>query len=51
MPNDADASLLIHKIEPDHPMLCESPMPIGAPLSAEQVTIVRQWIEAGAMND
>lgn len=50
-PNDAEASLLLHKIhiEDHHASDYGNPMPLGLQkLSAGQVEYIRQWIDAGA---
>ena len=54
IPNDADGSLLIHKLEgvdASGTMVCGTRMPVGPLLSQEEIDIVRAWIDAGAMND
>tara|TARA_R110000868_G_scaffold304437_3_gene564991 strand:+ start:12382 stop:12792 length:411 start_codon:yes stop_codon:yes gene_type:complete len=50
VPNDADASGLVDKLEPspDH----GSRMPIGSsPLSSTQIETIRTWINEGATNN
>lgn len=44
-PGDPDASVLVHKLTPDSPMLCGDAM---AALRPEDLTAIREWIEAGA---
>lgn len=54
IPGDADGSLLIHKLEgvdASGTAVCGSRMPVGPLLSQEEIDIVREWIDAGAMND
>lgn len=47
-PGNADASYLVHKIE-GAPDIVGSRMPLGrAPLSADEIAFVREWIDAGA---
>ncbi len=53
-PNDAESSLLIHKlhIEDHHSSDYGNPMPLGLQkLSVGQVEYIRQWIENGAPKD
>lgn len=46
-PGDAEASLLVQKVEPDPP--CGQRMPRGgASLSEEQIARIRSWVEGGA---
>lgn len=50
VPGQPEASLLWQKLGPSPP--CGSRMPIGgAPLSDEQLEMVRSWIAAGAHDD
>lgn len=54
IPNDADGSLLIHKLEgvdASGAPVCGLRMPVGPLLSQEEIDLVREWIAAGAMND
>ncbi len=46
IPNDANGSPLVDKIEanPQH----GGRMPVGTPLSADQINLIRQWITEGA---
>ena len=48
VPGDAARSLLLQRIE--HPVFAERmpPPEIGKPLSAEQIDVLRRWIDAGA---
>ena len=47
---EPDRSLLVDKLESDTPM-CGARMPPGGQLSAEHLSLVRNWISAGAKND
>ena len=50
VPYDADASLLVQKLEGTPP--CGNPMPVGAPLlSQELIDEIRAWIDSGASQD
>jgi len=50
-PNDADDSYLIRKLE-GGPGIAGGRMPLGrAPLSNEEISAVRQWINNGALNN
>jgi hypothetical protein len=49
VPGDAANSLLIQKLGATPP--CGMRMPIGAPLSDEQMAQITQWIDLGAPND
>ena len=50
-PGDAENSYLIHKME-GRPDIVGRTMPIGRlPLSAEEIAVIRQWIDAGARNN
>jgi polyvinyl alcohol dehydrogenase (cytochrome) len=49
-PGNPEGSLLLDKVSSRSP-LCGDPMPIAAPLAAEQVDQIRRWIEIGAPND
>jgi hypothetical protein len=46
-PNDAVNSYLVMKVEGR----AGNRMPLGAPLSADEITIIRNWIDAGAPQD
>ena len=51
VPNDADGSLLIVKLE-GGPELCGSRMPLGPPpLEQAEIDLIRAWINAGAPNN
>lgn len=50
VPNDPDNSLLVTKLEQATPA-CGTRMPPGAPLKAEQLKQVRDWVAAGAQDD
>ena len=49
VPGDADGSLLMQKLGPNPP--CGERMPVGMPLTDEQLAQIRAWIDNGAMND
>ncbi|NIR48983.1 cytochrome c [candidate division KSB1 bacterium] len=50
-PNDADNSYLIRKLE-GGPGIAGRRMPLGrAPLSNEEISAIRQWINNGALNN
>jgi hypothetical protein len=50
-PNQPEASYLFLKIT-GNPSIAGQRMPLGrAPLTAEEISVVRAWIEAGAPND
>lgn len=50
VPGDPDASYLLEKLTAPMPAAGET-MPPDAPLEAERIDLVRQWIEAGAADD
>lgn len=50
VPGKPNESLLYLKIESDSPP-CGDEMPVGAPLDAAEIDLVRRWIEAGAKNN
>jgi hypothetical protein len=47
---DPDQSYVLEKLTKAKPE-AGAQMPPGAPLTGEQIDIVRRWIEAGALND
>ena len=49
-PGDAENSYLVHKIE-GRDGIEGQPMPVGPPLTDEQIAMIRQWINAGAPNN
>ena len=50
-PGDAENSYLIHKMD-GRPGIVGRQMPIGRlPFSAEEIAVIRQWIDAGARNN
>ncbi len=50
-PGDAENSYLIHKLD-GRPGIVGGQMPIGIlPLGAEEIAVIRQWIDAGARNN
>lgn len=49
VPGDPEASLLFLKV--DHRPPCGDAMPVSGTLPQEQVTLIHDWIEAGAKND
>jgi hypothetical protein len=51
VPGDASGSLLFQKISEAKPA-CGAPMPYGSPpLASAKVTLIEDWINAGASND
>lgn len=51
VPNDPDASFLVHKLE-GGPNLIGTRMPLGgSPLSEDKIQLVRDWIADGAPRD
>lgn len=53
-PGNADASLLIHKLEghdDEAQPVCGNPMPIKTNLEADEIARVRAWIDQGAPNN
>lgn len=50
VPGDPEASYLIEKLTAPMPAAGET-MPPDAPLEADRIELVRQWIEAGAADD
>ena len=50
-PGDAENSYLVHKIE-GRPGIARDPMPPrGDPLTEEEIAAIRDWINAGALNE
>ena len=50
-PGDAENSYLIHKMD-GRPGIVGGQMPIGRlPLDAEEIAVIRQWIDMGAPNN
>ncbi len=50
-PGDAENSYLIHKLE-GRVGIVGGPMPLsGDPLTAEEIAVIRDWIDAGAPNE
>lgn len=50
IPGDADGSYLVHKVE-GGPDIMGDQMPNSQGISAEQLQILRSWIDNGAPND
>ena len=48
IPGDPDNSLFLNKLEEETPD-CGDQMPFGQPIDAAQITVIREWIMAGAM--
>lgn len=50
-PGDAENSYLVHKME-GRPSIVGRSMPIGRlPFTAEEIAVIRQWIDTGARNN
>lgn len=50
-PNDADGSPLVDKISSDNPQYGVRMPKDRAPLSSDQINLIRQWINEGAQNN
>lgn len=50
-PGDAENSYLIHKLEGRPGIVQDRMPPSGDPLTAEEIGAIRDWINAGALNE
>lgn len=50
-PGDAENSYLIHKLEGRPGIVRDRMPPSGDPLTAEEIAAIRDWINAGALNE
>ena len=50
-PGDAENSYLIHKLEGRPGIVRDRMPPSGDPLTAEEIEAIRDWINAGALNE
>lgn len=51
VPGDADSSLLFLKINSDNPPVGERMPFLNAPLDADQIALIRDWINQGALDN
>lgn len=50
-PGDADNSYLVHKLEGRMGIVGDPMPPRGDPLGADEIAAIRDWINAGALNE
>ena len=50
-PGDAENSYLVHKLEGRPGIVRDRMPPIGDPLTEEEIAAIRDWINAGALNE